>query len=175
MALITRAGKTQETLVCWTVEENLEEGLKTLGKETGDAIHGVLQLWAPQYKRDVELLVSLQWRATKMKMGLGISPTRKGWKSLDCLALRGEGSGGICDVRKCKRGDQALFSGAPQQDKKQDRHPELKWNANILNHQETLLSLWEWPSTDTGHPDWLWNLHSWRYSTSSQATEPMCP
>jgi len=37
-----------------------------------------IQFWAPQFKKEEELLERVQWRATRMMRDWGISPMKKG-------------------------------------------------------------------------------------------------
>ena len=54
-----------------------------------------VKFWAPQYKKDRDLLERVHQRATKMVKALSISPVRKGVENCICSALRKEDSEGI--------------------------------------------------------------------------------
>jgi len=49
-----------------------------------------VQMWSPQHSRDMELLESIQRRATKMIPGMGQLSTKNGLRELGCAIWRKE-------------------------------------------------------------------------------------
>jgi len=102
-----------------------------------------VQFWAPQHKRDMDILERVQNRATQMMKGLQHLFSEE--RLRDCSAWSREGSGRILFICTntgrvgAKRWSQALSIGSQQQDKRQEVQAETQEVPPVC--QETLFTV----------------------------------
>jgi len=95
---------------------------------------------APQYKRDLDILERVEWKATKMARNWSSSPLRRGLESWDCSAGEEEALGDLISVHKSLReGSQRSEPGSVSGAQCQDQRPWAQTGAQEVpsEHQES--------------------------------------
>ena len=127
-----------------------------------------VQFWAPEFKKDEELLETVQQRATRMMRGLehlSFEERLRGWS---CSACRREGWEGILYmlINILKVGVRRLgpdsFQWCPVTG--QGKEGTVWSTGSSIWTRGRTSSLCGWQSTGTGFPARLWILLLWRYS-----------
>ena len=124
-----------------------------------------IQLWAPQFKKDRELLKRVQWRTTKMMRSLEHLPCEERLRAQWLFSLEKRRSRDLTNAYKYPKGgshmDGARIFSAVRSDRRRTSGHRLKYRKFYMNMGKNLFTL-----TDRAlEPDAerLWSLLLWNY------------
>jgi len=129
-----------------------------------------VQFWAPQFKKDEELLERVQWRATRMMWGLECLSCEEDLRELGLFSLKKRRlRGDLINAHKyCKCGcqeDGAKLFSVVLSDRTRGNGHKMKHRKFCLNMRKNFTLRVTGPGT--GCPGRLWILLLWRYSDPS--------
>lgn len=143
----------------------------------------LVQFWAPQYKRELDMLDRVQCRATDMTMWVQHLSAQERLREQCLFKLEKRKFKVILLMyvsiwrEGIKRWSPSLFIGSLQQ--KEGQWAQSETQEVPPTHKENVLFIYlfiNW--APTGFPERWWSIHPWRYSkdiyTGSWATCPKC-
>lgn len=148
-------------ILCCSRQSWFRVGILPLCLLWGHSWECCVHFWVTQYKRDMDILERVQWRTTKMILGLEHLFCEERLREPGLFSL--DWRRGILSINRTvwdrggmKRTEPGCYWGPVTR-------PEAQVSPS--EHQQTLLfSLWGWLSTGTRCLGTLWSLHTWNYS-----------